>query len=342
VYGACFSLQSFAALYAQAHGVSLDEAAFARRLWGDAYRRADGSFARTPPEGLGQGQAVRSFVELVLNPFYKLVSLALSAPDPQALREGLDAAGIGGLVPELALSYDPKPLLRAVLSAFCGAPSAVIDSVAQHLPSPEQAAARKVAAIYTGDLSTPAAQGMLACDAAGPLVVCVAKLVHCHTCERFDCLLRVLSGTLRTGMPIRVLGEAYCAEDEEDSAQRTVGELALLQGRYRLPLESAGAGSLCLASGLDLSILKTATLVDAHMAAPHVAICAPLRFAARAVLKVAIEPLRPSELPKMVAGVRKLCKVLPLPRPAPPLALLRVCPGVEWGGVCAWGVGGGC
>jgi U5 small nuclear ribonucleoprotein component len=305
IYGVVFSLESFARLYAQAHAVALDERAFALRLWGDAYRRADGTFATKPPAA----GAVRSFVELVLAPLYKLVALGLSAPDAGSLRAGLEAAGIGGLLTEQVLSYDPKPLVRAMLCAFCGPPTALADAVARHLPSPVEGAAAKVAAIYTGDVSTAAGRAMLACDASGPLVACVAKLVHEQTCERFDCLIRVLSGTLAAGSSVRVLGEAYCLEDEEDSAQRTVGTLELLQGRYRLPLDAAPAGCWCLASGIDGSLLKTGTLVDARAAAPHVAICAPLRFAARAVLKVAIEPLRPSELPKMVDGVRKLCKV---------------------------------
>ncbi|KAJ1615803.1 P-loop containing nucleoside triphosphate hydrolase protein, partial [Pavlovales sp. CCMP2436] len=304
VYGVCFSLESFGALYAAQHSLVLDEAAFARRLWGDAWRLPSGVFVGKAPKA----GAPRTFVELVLAPLYKLAALALSAPDADSLRAGLHAAGVGGQVDELALAYDPKPLLRAVLSAFVGPPTAFADACARHLPSPEAAAPAKVAAVYTGDQATAAGAGMLACDPAGPLVACVAKLVHEQTCERFDCLVRVLSGTLTPGMAVRVLGEGYCAEDEEDSAQRTVGELFLLQGRYRLPITSAPAGSWCLASGLDGSVLKSATIVDAHAAAPDIAICRPLRVAARSVLKVAIEPLRPSELPKMIDGVRKLCK----------------------------------
>lgn len=38
----------------------------------------------------------------------------------------------------------------------------------------------------------------------------------------------------------------------------------------------------------------------------------PLRFATRSVVKVATEPLHPSELPKMVAGLRAINKSYPL------------------------------
>ncbi len=35
--------------------------------------------------------------------------------------------------------------------------------------------------------------------------------------------------------------------------------------------------------------------------------CRPLRFHTRSTVKIAAEPLNPSELPKMVEGLRKVC-----------------------------------
>ena len=40
--------------------------------------------------------------------------------------------------------------------------------------------------------------------------------------------------------------------------------------------------------------------------------CRPLRFQTQSVVKIATEPLNPSELPKMVEGLRKINKSYPL------------------------------
>ena len=53
------------------------------------------------------------------------------------------------------------------------------------------------------------AEGMLACDAAAPLMVNVTKMYHTPDCESFDAFGRVLAGTLRVGDEVNVLGESY-------------------------------------------------------------------------------------------------------------------------------------
>lgn len=66
-----------------------------------------------------------------------------------------------------------------------------------------------------------------------------------------------------------------------------------------------------LLSGVDSSIMKTATIVqqkwheDAY-------IFRPIRFPTAATLKVAIEPMNPSELPKMLDGLRRINKSYPV------------------------------
>ena len=50
--------------------------------------------------------------------------------------------------------------------------------------------------------------------------------------------------------------------------------------------------------------------------------CRPLRFQAASVVKIATEPLNPSELPKMVEGLRKINKSYPM-------AVTKVC---SWAG----------
>lgn len=57
---------------------------------------------------------------------------------------------------------------------------------------------------------------MKACDPNGPVMVHVTKLYHTTDAQSFRAFGRVFSGTLRKGMEIKVLGEGYSPEDEED------------------------------------------------------------------------------------------------------------------------------
>lgn len=66
-----------------------------------------------------------------------------------------------------------------------------------------------------------------------------------------------------------------------------------------------------LLEGIDATITKTATIIpEAYEDEVH--IFKPLQFHSQSVMKIATEPLNPSELPKMVEGLRKINKSYPL------------------------------
>lgn len=73
-----------------------------------------------------------------------------------------------------------------------------------------------------------------------------------------------------------------------------------------------GAGNWILIEGIDQSINKTATITTVNH--KDMDIFNPLDFNTEAVVKVACEPLNPSELPKMLEGLRKISKSYPLAR----------------------------
>lgn len=68
----------------------------------------------------------------------------------------------------------------------------------------------------------------------------------CHTTKmystddgvQFHAFGRVLSGTIHAGQPVKVLGENYTLEDEEDSQICTVGRLWISVARYCTPDQS--------------------------------------------------------------------------------------------------------
>lgn len=81
--------------------------------------------------------------------------------------------------------------------------------------------------------------------------------------------------------------------------------------RYNIATDGMPAGTLVLLGGVDNSITKTATLVEARYP-DELHIFSPLKHMTHSVLKVAVEPVNPSELPKMLDGLRKINKTYPL------------------------------
>ena len=81
--------------------------------------------------------------------------------------------------------------------------------------------------------------------------------------------------------------------------------------RYNVDIERAPAGNLVLLSGVDASISKTATIVSKDVD-DDLYIFRPIKHMTASVLKVAVEPVAPSNLPKMLDGLRKVNKSYPL------------------------------
>uniref|UniRef100_A0A803MZW0 SNU114 homolog n=2 Tax=Chenopodium quinoa TaxID=63459 RepID=A0A803MZW0_CHEQI len=303
--GWSFTLQSFAKLYVKLHGVPFDASKFAARLWGDMYYHPDSrSFKRKPPATGGE----RSFVQFILEPLYKIYSQVIGEH-----RKSVEAtlAELGVTLPNAAYKLNVRPLLRLACSSVFGTATGFTDMLVQHVPCGKEASSRKVDHIYTGPKETMVYNSMENCDPSGPLMVNITKLYPKPDCSVFDAFGRVYSGTIQTGQTVRVLGEGYSPEDEEDMTVKEVTKLWVYQARYRIPVSKAPPGSWVLIEGVDASIMKTATLCSVDYD-EDVYIFRPLQFNTLSVVKTATEPLNPSELPKMVEGLRKISKSYPL------------------------------
>ena len=71
-------------------------------------------------------------------------------------------------------------------------------------------------------------------------------------------------------------------------------------------------GNWVLLEGVDGPIKKTATIAGTTANRDELAIFAPLHFDTSSVVKLAVEPLVPAELPKMIDALRKISKSYPL------------------------------
>ncbi|KAJ4345888.1 uncharacterized protein N0V89_012024 [Didymosphaeria variabile] len=315
----CFTLQSFAKMYAEfypgpakAPGFgkpmkNLDVEKFAVRLWGDVfYNPGSRKFSRKAQEE----DSKRSFVHWILEPIYKLYAHTLSE-SAEDLKDTLDQLGIR-LKPS-EYKTDAKELMRLVCQQYFGPSTGFVDMITQHVPSPADGAKRMLERHYTGPLDSKTAEAMEKCDQNGPLVIHVSKLYNTTDAKSFHALGRVLSGTATTATSVRVLGEGYTIEDEEDMVVATITDTWIAESRYNVPTSGVPAGNWVLLGGVDNSIVKTATIVSQKLPDDEDAyIFRPIRHFFESVFKVAVEPINPSELPKMLDGLRKINKSYPL------------------------------
>lgn len=302
----CFTLKSFARMYADSYpGVNHVE--FARRLWGDIFfNPKKRSFTRKAVEE----RAKRSFVHFVLEPIYKLYSHTISE-SPEDLKETLATLGIT-LKPS-QYRTDARVLLKLVCEQFFGPANGFVDMVVEHVPSPVEAAELKLQRYYTGPFDSKVAKSIAECNQDGPLVVQITKLFNTADASHFNSFGRVLSGTAHPGQQVRVLGEGYSTDDEEDMTLATISDVWIAESRYDVPTDGIPAGNWVLLGGVDNSIVKTATLVPPKLDDDEDAyIFKPITHFTESVFKVAVEPINPSELPKMLDGLRKINKSYPL------------------------------
>ncbi|RHX98192.1 hypothetical protein DYB25_000478, partial [Aphanomyces astaci] len=226
--------------------------------------------------------------------------------------------GLGLRVSREDLHLNPRPLLKLVLSQFVGrSASSFVDLVSRFIPSPLETAEAKVTSLYTENVDSKVGKAMLACDPAGPLMINIVKLYSSSDGTSFSAFGRVYSGSVSSGQRVKVLGESYSPDDDEDMVVRTVESVGISQGRYKVDVNRIVAGNWVMLDGVDGSITKSATITDASedlLESDRVGIFQPIskRFGTSAVVKLAVEPLNPSELPKMLEGLRKISKSYPL------------------------------
>ena len=89
----------------------------------------------------------------------------------------------------------------------------------------------KVEGTYSGPQTSELVATMKACDPEGPVMVQIGKLYHTTDAQSFRAFGRVLSGTLKKDMDIKVLGEGYSPEDEEDMMKSVVEDIWISESR---------------------------------------------------------------------------------------------------------------
>ncbi|EED96637.1 U5 small nuclear ribonucleoprotein, U5 snRNP [Thalassiosira pseudonana CCMP1335] len=323
MHGYAFSLESFATQYLDQLD-NLTPETFATRLWGNSYldpksRTFQRRAGDCSPDPHTRMSPKRTFVQFVLEPMYKMYTLCVGESEKDTEKA---FRSLGVLLGKEQLRASARPLMRAAFRKYFGVSTGFVDTAVKNIPSPAAAAKGKVARCYSGPLSSRTVTSMIKCNSHGPLVIHVAKLYAESDGQSFSAFGRIYSGTVKPGDRVKVLGEAYTPDDDEDMAFATVSSVWIPRGRSRSEVMMARAGNWVLLGGVDADIVKTATIVGAGESNyggddgdGEIHIFSPLKYpqaGGEATMKLAVEPLNPAELPKMVEGLRRVSKSYPM------------------------------
>ena len=227
--------------------------------------------------------------------------LRLGHEDARRRRRHADEGGPGAA---------PEAAAQALHAEVAAAHDALLEMFVQHLPSPRKAQSYRVSNLYTGPLDDVWAEGIRKCDPEGPLMMYISKLIPTPDKGRFFAFGRVFSGTVRTGQKVKIMGPNYVQGKKEDLFVKNVQRTILMMGRKTEAVEAVNAGNTCALVGIDQYILKAGTIADADATESHPIVT--MKYSVSPVVRVAVQPKNPNDLPKLVEGLKRLSKSDPL------------------------------
>merc|ERR1711935_566494 len=176
------------------------------------------------------------------------------------------------------------------------------------LPSPVVAQKYRVENLYEGPMDDEGASAIRACDPKGGLMMYVSKMVPTSDKGRFHAFGRVFSGTIATGMKVKIQGPHYKPGSKEDLHTKSIQRTVLMMGRSVEQIADVPCGNTVGLVGVDQYILKSGTITDIEDAHN----ITPMKYSVSPVVKVAVKPKDGKDLPKLVEGLKKLSKSDPL------------------------------
>jgi len=298
-----FTLNKFAKMYASKFGV--DRSKMMEKLWGDNYYDPRAKKWKKTPQGEDGSVLPRAFCQFIMEPITKMAR-AVIADDKTAIDKMLAALQVP-LKPE-ERELRGKPLMKAIMRKWLPAADCLLEMMVIHLPSPATAQKYRCETLYTGPMDDRVAVAIKACDPSGPTLMYVSKMVPTTDKGRFYAFGRVFSGTIRTGLKVRIMGANYQVGKKEDLYVKTIQRTVLMMGRYTEPVEDCPCGNVVGLVGIDQFLVKSGTITDADEAFP----IKDMKFSVSPVVRVAVEPKNPADLPKLVEGLKRLAKSDPL------------------------------
>merc|ERR1719427_551889 len=184
----------------------------------------------------------------------------------------------------------------------------LLEMITIHLPSPVTAQRYRGELLYEGPQDDEVAVAIKNCDPEGPLCMYVSKMVPTTDKGRFYAFGRVFAGKVATGQKVRIMGPNLVPGKKEDLYVKPIQRTILMMGGRVEAIEDVPCGNIAGLVGVDQFLVKTGTLTtsaEAHN-------MKQMKFSVSPVVRVAVEPKDPQDLPKLVEGLKRLAKSDPM------------------------------
>jgi elongation factor 2 len=298
-----FTLNKFANMYAAKWGITPDK--MMKKLWGDNFFNAKTKKWSKKAQADDGTTLQRGFVQFILAPISSLFN-AIMNDKTDSYNKMLEKLNIN--LPADARELTGKPLLKKVMQTWLPAADSLLEMIVTHLPSPAKAQKYRVDTLYSGPLDDEAAVAVRNCDADGPLMLYISKMVPTSEKGRFYAYGRVFSGIVKTGGTVRIYGPDYVPGKKNDLYVKKIQRTVLMMGRYVEQIADCPAGNVVGLVGIDQYLVKAGTITTHEEAHPFVT----MKFSVSPVVRVAVEPKNAADLPKLVEGLKRLAKSDPM------------------------------
>lgn len=194
-----------------------------------------------------------------------------------------------------------KALLKVVMRTWLPAGDTLFHMITIHLPSPVTAQKYRAEMLYEGPHDDAACMGIKNCDSEAPLMMYISKMVPTSDKGRFYAFGRIFSGKVATGQKVRIMGPNYTPGKKEDLFEKSIQRSILMMGRFVEAIEDVPAGNICGLVGVDQFLVKTGT-ISTFKEAHNLKV---MKFSVSPVVRIAVEPKNPADLPKLVEGLKR-------------------------------------
>ena len=301
--GWAFTINEFARMYSKK--LKVDENILVKKLWGDHYYDPESKKWLTTEKNESGKTLKRGFCQYIMDPIIKL-SRALSEGKEEVYTKMLEGVGIKLTTEEKYLQG--RDLSRRCFQKWIMAADALLDMIVAHLPSPKIAQVYRCQYLYEGPQDDPCAKAIRECDPKGPLMIYISKMVPTSDKGRFYAFGRVFSGTVSAGQKVRIMGTNYNAATKVDLFIKNIQRTVLMMGRTVEQVPAIPCGNTCGLVGVDQYLVKNGTISDHDEACTIRA----MKYSVSPVVRVAVGPKNPADLPKLVEGLKRMAKSDPL------------------------------
>jgi len=267
------------------------------RLWGDNFfNPKTKKWTKSADDGVE-----RAFNQFILDPIFRIFDAFTKGKNEELITL---CGKIDVKLTTEEKEMQGKGLLKSIMRKFLPAADALLEMMVIHLPSPVTAQKYRAETLYEGPPDDESCIGIRDCDPKAGLMLYVSKMVPTSDKGRFYAFGRVFSGTVRSGLKVRIQGPNYQPGKKDDLFVKAIQRTVLMMGRFIEPIDDVPAGNIVGLVGVDQFLLKSGTLTT-NETSHNLKV---MKFSVSPVVQRSVEVKNAADLPKLVEGLKRLSK----------------------------------